>query len=193
MRRSLALLLFAIAAGACANSTSVVASSTVLPSGTPTPEARQPLPTVSNPDCCWFPTGPGTIGFSVPMAGTLAVGVTSVTRPANELLLREDPSNPPPSEGHEYIVVSVSVECIGPEQSQCAAPGNLQFRVLAADGKSYEELAASTTLPKPLRVPQQTPQTLVQGNIAFLIPIGDDNLVMEVNWPNMTGIYLSLR
>ena len=91
------------------------------------------------------------------------------------------------------MVVSVSVECIRPEQSQCAAHGNLQFRVLAADGTSYEELAASTTLPNPLRVPQETPQTLVQGSIAFLIPIGDDNLVMEVIWPNMTGIYLSLR
>ena len=151
------------------------------------------LPTVSNPDCCWFPTTPAPIGSAVPMAGTLSVGVVGVTRPADTVINLENAANPLSPEGFEYLMVNVSVQCLPNSENQCDPSDVLQFRVIAPDDTEHELVESSIHLPAAFPSSPSSAAQIAQGNIAFLVPIAEEGLVLYAVWPNMTGVYLGLH
>ena len=151
------------------------------------------LPTVSNPDCCWFITSPAPIGQSVPLAGTVSVGVIGVTRPATDIVLAGSPENPTPAQGSEYLLANVSLECITPQEDQCDVSMGVQFHVTDAAGAIYEEVPDLLGIPNQFRVSQQDGGSIAQGSLAFIVPVTANALVLEFIWPNMTGVYLGLE
>ena len=160
----------------------------------PSPSAVIPhgLPTVSNPDCCWFLTSPAPIGEAVPLGG-LSVGVVDVTRAATDVVLAASARNPTPAPGSEYLLVNVSLECITPEEDQCDVSHGVQFHVIDSAGASYEEVGEPLAIPNPFRLSQLTGGAIAQGNIAFIVPIAENGLVMEFTWVDMTGVYLGIE
>ena len=159
----------------------------------PSPVTPHGLPTVSNPDCCWFITSPAPIGESVPLAGTLSVGVIGVIRPATDIVLAASPANPTPPQGSEYLLANVSLECIAPEENPCDVSLGVQFHVTDAAGAIYEEVPDLLGIPNQFRVSQQSGGSIAQGTVAFIVPVSDNGLVLEFIWPNMTGVYLGLK
>ena len=118
------------------------------------------------------------------------MGVIGVTRPANEIVLAASPANAAPAPEFEYLLVNVSLQCIA---SDCEPSLWVLFSVIDSNGATYEEVTEPLVIPNSFRLSQKTEDVTAQGNIAFIVPITEKDLVLEFIWPNMTGVYLGLK
>jgi hypothetical protein len=158
------------------------------------------LPTVTDPMCCLGgapDTHPAPLGYAVPLGdGRLVVGVLEVTRSANDIIAGAGPSNPAPPAGWEYLIVKVVVQCVADASNTdnpCDLGLGVLFRVIDSAGTYYEEASELVGVPDRFELPSNINTAFITtGNVVFLVPTSDSDLVLDFSWPNNSDVLLAL-
>ena len=166
----------------------------------PTPNPITMLPTVKDPMCCLGgvpDTHPAPLGYAVPLGdGRLVVGVLEVTRPANDIITEASPSNPAPPAGWEYLIVKVIVQCIADDSNTdnpCDLGLGVLFRVIDSTGTYHEEAPELAEVPDQFELPSNINTAFTTtGNVVFLVPTSESDLVLNFSWPNNAHVLLAL-
>lgn len=131
-----------------------------------------------------FPTfaPPARIGVEV-VAGTMAMKVTHLVRPADPIVNRAR-SRPVPEANEEFVMVDISVRCLSSASDTCYVT-EFDFGITTSSGRDYapEFSSAFSGLQGLFEGGGIPPGESMAGSIVFILPRDEVGLVLE--YPRM--------
>ena len=144
------------------------------PKATATPLAPSALATPTSP--------PRTCDNPIPAGQSIVVDnlelmINAVVLPANAVVEIGNPSNLPPEQGEEYILVSLSIICRRSD-GDCALPPVTSFYLTGSPDPPRLPVIDIAGVPGLLGPGTLSPGSTIYGGIVFEIPTGQQNLLL---------------
>jgi hypothetical protein len=121
---------------------------------------------------------PYPLGAPVDLGSDMTLTVVNVTRPADQAVASGNMFNPTPEAGLEYAEVAVQIKCNKASSEKCS-PILTQLKAVGADGQVHDNEFMMAGVPGLLDMTTEFfGGATIKGNVLFLLPKGDDTVVL---------------
>lgn len=159
---------------------------TPLPTKTPKPtNTPTPIPLGSTRD------NPIPAGDQIDYGGGIVLTITEMVRPATDIVIRGNQFNTKPEKGQEYIQVKLHVECVKESSEKCSF-STISFKAVGADGNIRDVQWILAGVEGMLDSNDMFGGGKKEGNIFFIVPTGDETVVLFYDGIFSDPVYIGL-
>ena len=136
---------------------------------------------------------PYPLGTPVDLGSDMTLTVVSVTRPADQMVASGNMFNPTPEAGLEYAEVAVQIKCNKASSEKCS-PILTQLKAVGADGQVHDNEFMMAGVSGLLDMSTEFfGGATIKGNVLFLLPKGDDTVVLFSENIVGTSTYFAIK